>query len=234
MDGIVEPPVAGYTGWWDASDLASLTLDGGRVTTWNDKSGGGFHATGAAGLKPVLVRPVGLFNNRPVLAFGGGTQTGSTQMTSGFGVSDMTASFFIAALVLNLSQAGTLVGPNNDGGWSIRANVTTGLIESSKSDNATLGTLSTPATVPGVPFVVGGVLAATSITHYLNAAAGETDAHAQTLTAARTLVIGSAPTLASPNQLSGFIAEIVAFGTSLSSGDAALMQAYLMNKWAIS
>jgi len=36
--------IAGLEAWWDASDSASVTLDGGRVSEWRDKSGNGLHA----------------------------------------------------------------------------------------------------------------------------------------------------------------------------------------------
>lgn len=39
------PPVAGYTGWWDASDSSSVTVTGSGVSQWNDKSGSGNHLT---------------------------------------------------------------------------------------------------------------------------------------------------------------------------------------------
>lgn len=36
--------VSGLEGWWDAADASSVTLDSGRVSTWNDKSGNGRNA----------------------------------------------------------------------------------------------------------------------------------------------------------------------------------------------
>lgn len=36
--------IPGLEAWWDAADSASVTLDSGRVSQWNDKSGNGRHA----------------------------------------------------------------------------------------------------------------------------------------------------------------------------------------------
>jgi hypothetical protein len=36
--------IAGLEAWWDGADSASVTLDGGRVAEWRDKSGNALHA----------------------------------------------------------------------------------------------------------------------------------------------------------------------------------------------
>lgn len=36
--------IPGLEAWWDAADSANVTLDSGRVSQWNDKSGNGRHA----------------------------------------------------------------------------------------------------------------------------------------------------------------------------------------------
>lgn len=47
------PPVAGYTGWWDFSDAASLTIVGGKISQAKDKSASGWDLTQAtAGKRP--------------------------------------------------------------------------------------------------------------------------------------------------------------------------------------
>lgn len=33
--------IAGLAGWWDANDASTITLNGGNVSQWNDKSGAG-------------------------------------------------------------------------------------------------------------------------------------------------------------------------------------------------
>jgi len=45
-DALPAPPVTGYSGWWDASDLASIQVaTGGKVATWKDRTGSGRDAT---------------------------------------------------------------------------------------------------------------------------------------------------------------------------------------------
>jgi hypothetical protein len=43
------PPVTGSFAWFDASDLASLTVSGGFVSQWRDKSGNARHLNQATG-----------------------------------------------------------------------------------------------------------------------------------------------------------------------------------------
>jgi len=61
------PSVAGYTGWWDASQLAGA--DGSSVATWPDLSGTGNNWT--ASNQPVLYKTTGtkLINGHPALFF---------------------------------------------------------------------------------------------------------------------------------------------------------------------
>lgn len=48
--------IANLTGWWDAADTASITLNGSTVSEWRDKSGGGRHMTqGTAANQPTYV-----------------------------------------------------------------------------------------------------------------------------------------------------------------------------------
>lgn len=47
------PPVSGYVGWWDAADIASITITSGKVSQWNDKGSGGHNLSQAtAGKRP--------------------------------------------------------------------------------------------------------------------------------------------------------------------------------------
>lgn len=55
--------------WLDASDLVGTVADGDEVTSWADKSGNGYNATGSAGSAPTL--DVDGFNGRPTLSFDG-------------------------------------------------------------------------------------------------------------------------------------------------------------------
>lgn len=46
----------GLKGWWDASDTATITLNAGDVSAWNDKSGNGNHLVQATGtLQPLFL-----------------------------------------------------------------------------------------------------------------------------------------------------------------------------------
>jgi hypothetical protein len=46
-DALPAPPVTGYAGWWDASDLASISQAGIGAATWRDKTAAARHFTQA-------------------------------------------------------------------------------------------------------------------------------------------------------------------------------------------
>lgn len=72
-------PTSGLSGWWDASDSSTLTVVGGAVSQWNDKSGNGWNVSQSnAALRPSLA--TGAINSKDALlwpstpgdGFGGG------------------------------------------------------------------------------------------------------------------------------------------------------------------
>ena len=67
------PPVAGYTGWWDASQISGVA-DGAKLSSWPDLSGNGHHLAQATGAnQPTYYKTtVGqLVNSQPVVVFDG-------------------------------------------------------------------------------------------------------------------------------------------------------------------
>lgn len=62
--------ISGLQLWLDGSDSGSVTLNGSNVSQWNDKSGGGRHATqGTSGSQPAYSSAS--LNNRATLSFDG-------------------------------------------------------------------------------------------------------------------------------------------------------------------
>jgi len=56
--------------WLDASDAASVTENGGKVSSWADKSGNSHdYAQGTAGNQPELIADA--INGKPVISFDG-------------------------------------------------------------------------------------------------------------------------------------------------------------------
>ena len=61
--------VAGLEAWWDAADASSVTLDSGRVSTWNDKSGNGRNAANSTSGSTQPDYVTGARNGRNVVRF---------------------------------------------------------------------------------------------------------------------------------------------------------------------
>lgn len=229
------PPVAGYTSWYDGDDLATFTLtNGAMVDAWADKGSGANNMATFSSVdkSPVLARHPSLFRGRLALQFravstGSGTGLGSSATSS-----DMSQTAFVVAVAEQLNS-GTLLGCNADGGNQLRVDITTGALTTNKADLASLGTQSNAGAVVGVPFVAVQALTASDVTHYLNGVS-ETDSHAQTFTASRTLQIGNCITVGSGNAgFNGWICEVIIYDTTLNGTDIATVTAWLRSKWAV-
>lgn len=66
----VPASIRDLSGWWDASDAATITQAAGVVSQWDDKSGGGFHVTQGTSAKRPLTN-VTTINGRNVVTFDG-------------------------------------------------------------------------------------------------------------------------------------------------------------------
>lgn len=229
------PPVAGYTSWYDADDISLFTLTGGaRVATWADKGSGAndlsvFGVTRA----PVLARHPTLFRGRLATWFDGAVSANGAGVSSAASASDITQTAFVVAVLESLGVTATLLGSSADGGNQLRVDVTTGRLTTNKADTAALGTQSNAAVVAGTPFLAVQVLSATAVEHILNGVS-ETDAHAQTFTAGRSLQVGHSTTVGTGNEpWAGWIAEVLIYDTTLSSGDISSVSAWLRSKWDV-
>lgn len=228
------PPIAGYVGWYDASDISTVPVTAGTnmVSAWNDKSTNGFNLSVTSG-RPMLIRNT---RSDPVVLMDGLVGAASlTQFgTTSISMSDRTFSCFIVGCVTGLERSQALIGPSGDGGNALIVTVTSGALQTLSVDVASLGTQGNAAVVAGVPFVAGQVLTDADVTLYLNLTSDQF-VNATTFTAARTLRVGTTPSAVSPfNSYLGWIGEIVIYDTALSGGDATSVITYLMNKWGIS
>lgn len=221
------PPISGYDAWYDPSDLATVTSSAGRISAIADKGSGGNNLT--ANGNPGLGILPNFLGGQPGIYF---SNTTAQQFSSNRTMSDITSSAFCVGILNAFAAARVFVAPNNDGGLEFSIN-NSGLVTLNKSDNALIAQMSTPAVSVGVPFVTGYACGTSDCTLYLNLSS-ETDSHAQTLTAARTLIVGRVPNNATTTgEFFGYMGEIVMYPTQLSSGDALAVIGYLMSKWGI-
>jgi hypothetical protein len=68
--GFSPDEIAGLVGWWDASDVTTITESGGAVSQWNDKSASGNNVVQAGSNKPATA--VNTQNGLNVLTFASG------------------------------------------------------------------------------------------------------------------------------------------------------------------
>ena len=98
-------PISGAVGWWDASDITSITQSGNLVSQWNDKSGGGRHFTQATeAAKPRINQAVR--SGHAVLTFEGDDHidfVGNTGLNAG-----LASLFIVAEYVSDPQWAGLL------------------------------------------------------------------------------------------------------------------------------
>lgn len=231
LGGPTLPPVSGYIAHYDPSDLATVTVSNGTVSALADKTGtySSTSVTGTVWLQQVPNR----FNGLPTLFF----PFTASHISTNCPASDMTASWFVVGMVYTVTSIfPTLLGPSADAGFQLRVNSSANDLKLAvlSADTAAVGDNDANLVSLGVPFVAGVVSSASDIVIYNNLS-GETDAHAITFTAGRTLQIGRASTVAGgANNMAGWIGEIIAYDTTLSAGNATTTIGYLMSKWGIS
>ena len=226
------PPVAGYVAHYDPSDLSTVTRGaGGLVTALADKTGSfsSTSVTGAVFCFPLTDR----FHGRTALFF----PNTIAHINTGMSMSDITCSVFVVGNIVTATGIlPTLVGPNADGGLTMRVNNAAGDLKlyAASADVADLGDNDVNLVTVGTPFVFGLLLQANQGIFYNNLDS-ETDANAvSSFTAARTLAIGAAPTVTGgTSRMYGWVGESVFYDSTLSSGDASATIGYLMSKWGI-
>lgn len=225
------PPVSGYVAWYDFSDLSTLTVSGQLVTAVADKSASGFNLSGTGAPSVAFDYTTG----RAVVRL----QFRDHFTNDSVGMSDRTFSAFVVGMLPSLSSSVsstfTLLAPGNgDGGNQFRVESTSGQLRTLKADLSGIGQQGNAAVTAGVTFVAGQVLTATDVTHYMGTTS-ETDSDSTTFTGGLTLSIGQFPSAfqADLHQFYGWLGEVVIYDTSLSSGNALSVIAYLKTKWAV-
>ena len=241
--------IAGLTGWWDASDSATLfdSTTGGSlvaadsgVARWQDKSGNEKHFVQSnSSVQPT--RKTSQRNSLDVLRF-----NGSDFMNSGLSwpwgdiVADSAYTIFAVA------SAATISGDNSEG--SLPANAS--ILADSGAYNYVFNFRSSG--------LVGGAVFETSsyISVFETYTAGEWKTFTQRFSVSdgqiSVRVNGGSPETASissnhaggeffpilsassvGNRLNGDIAELITYNVALSASDREAVESYLMDKWAI-
>ena len=247
--------ISGLSGWWDASDSATLfdattggsavAADGG-VARWEDKSGNGRHWFQAvSGQRPA--RKTGVRNSRDVIRLDGSDDRmqSSTSTPVYWQWTDITALDTWSAFAVAKASS---ISTNNSGN---NVNFNQQLVGEAGSSNSAFFFRS--SSLAG-GFVYGNNFSFQPVT--ASYTAGDWKAFSLVFDTAAEFVMrvngGSAGTIATPSSprfpgmapwlgftanggahFDGDIAEIIFYNVALSTGDREAVESYLMDKWAI-
>jgi hypothetical protein len=216
-------------GWWDASDISSITQSGGLVSQWNDKSGSGLHVSQAtAGLLP----GVATVNGLNAVGFDG---------TDDYMFTTSEPPVFAAMLCVHVcdvvSTAHTLGGfVRGTGATLLQA---TAIYSSSNEYRTPFFSVSTPYPSSGGT-VTAGVpsLFATSFSGSAAAlrvrGATETGTTSQSGTNVSGVWFGTRNVSGTPGiYLNGKLCEVLLFSAVPSASDLRRLEKYLADKWGV-
>lgn len=217
------PPVAGYVGWWDASDASSITQSSGAVSQWADKSGNSKHLAQSTGSAKPTTGAV-TQNGLNVLSFDGGDALVGPRPHSA-----LPLTWFVVAV--NDETGGTqrtLMAMRDAGSGDTRLYRTGGdKIASYDGGGGTAGSTSWSTTA----HMISWTYAADSNQELFADAAsqGSRLGNATPTWNATNWTVGG---LSSSEELwLGKIGEIIAYGSVLGTTDRQSVEAYLTAKW---
>jgi Concanavalin A-like lectin/glucanases superfamily len=217
---------------WLKADSGVVTDASGNVNEWDDQSPNRNHATQYLGADfyPSLVP--GAMNGRPVIRFGA---TNFMQVASSPSVAltnDMTiyAVVNISDLTLPCELLGkTAVQYPAPYDWYVQSTTTTRFYRGNGTGNYGLVN-GTPPTTLGTPHVLAIRMAGSSVTHYVDGVSAGTGTIVTNITDAGTpLRVGGRDDLA--QTMHGDMAEILMFGSGLSTAERKIVDSYLSAKY---
>jgi hypothetical protein len=232
---LVEPPaldepLAGYTGWWDASDTATITHTSGAVTQWNDKSGNNFHLTNGYGVGTRPITGTRTINGMNVLDFDKTNGTGFDYLDNQTGplIDSETTIFIVLEHDAILTTAQTIIYA--DAGASHYYLFVETIANGAKASMWCGGFVPAGPTAEtaGTPTVLTVKYDHTNTVIYKDGVGGTVSNPGQVASSGILLgcVTGSGAT-----PWDGKIAEVIVYPTVLNNTDRAAIEGYLTNKW---
>ena len=222
--------ISGCQLWLDAADQNVLTLSGSNVTTWNDKSGVGNHATQAT------------TSNQPTYSSNSVVFSGNQLLLSAASASLSTETVFIVANVSSSGGAtGSLLGSvttlNNStsglGGRSVDVDKSPG--NQLRLVRQFLAVIATGSfTTYDTPSLIGTMTTGTTAFVYTNGSQTGTAAWSTAYTAGLSTIIGRNGYSTSASLFfTGSIQEIVLFSAALTTPQRQQVEGYLARKWGV-
>jgi hypothetical protein len=236
--------LAGLTGWWDASDAATLfdaTSGGsqvsadGEIARWQDKSGNGRNWTqGDNSLRPV--RKTSVKNGLDVVRF-----STSMMASSSFSIGDLLAGtqHTVFAVAIAASAASDSANPYENAAifQDDPAFGATGIFAFRSSDSVGSYGYDETHKQSSAPYSIGDWACFSSrylstIVVYLNGVSGTASENVE----AFGFLDGVSAQIGGGygGSFDGDLAELITYDVALSSGDREAVETYLMSKWGIS
>jgi hypothetical protein len=210
-DAVVLPPVAGYYDWWDATDVATMTLTGSRVDTWTSKGSQATVITRTAGNPTIGTDSI---NGLQTIDFDGSTYfSGSTyhaQPITYFVLfirhSDSTAHLIDGAD----GSARNLIGFGGSAYYQMYA-----------------GTVGTGGTPDASPHIRTSIFNGASSADYIDGVSIFSGAAGSQSQGAFYVGAGTGPALG----FNGLIGEILVYASALGTTDREAVEDYFTTKW---
>jgi len=227
--------IPGLALWLDASDAASITLDGSNnVSQWNDKSGNARHVTQAT----VMNRPTpstATLNGLTAIKFEAKTLTHSLTYTLG--------SFFVVwehPTTFSGSYNG-ICGYRSDGGSDLHMSTLLPATPGGPPPNRVTQFYNAADTTTIIR--LNGVQRSSAENEFVTGSPARVSpnrwnymsATFPVKTGVKALYLGTEPALPATRLMqNGHIAEVIGYNTTLSAGNVASVEAYIAAKWGIS
>ncbi len=229
--------ISGLQLWLDGEDASTITVTGGRVEQWDDKSGNGNHVSQSnPGQRPTVSTVAGLnallFVSIDLMNRAANTYTGlGGPIVSIFAVyqKEFVEPADSAPSIINIAN-GALTAQ-----WGLRGN-NIGTVLGAFGDDFVndVAVIPSPETGADDYFLVSAEINDTTgnITTYLNGVASGTDTGITITvdTTAEDLVVGG---LRNSSTFVGHLAEICVYDESLTDEDRQTLEQYFKDKWSV-
>lgn len=216
--------IPGCTLWLDAADRSTLTLSGTTVTTWTDKTGNGFSATGVNG--------VSYSATSNGVAFSSNSSQYMDLSDGCFPTGNSSYTYMLIFTPTTTNQVQLITGGNNNGGEKFGLRTTSGGGLNTYwfgYDLATSNTFTANTRTFGATYYQSG--GGRSV--WLNFIQGASDTPGTRNQGSGNNNLGTLGPNRAFESYDGQFHEILVFSNSLSTGDRQRMEGYLAWKWGM-
>lgn len=226
--GVFTPlEISGLQLWLDANDTETITLNSNTVSSWNDKSGNGYHVSQSTATNQPTYTYSAL-NSKNVVRFDGANDVLTNTTDTPVGGSTNRTVFVVFNHNSGIIKYPFVLGNSTSTGQAFGISQEIAVRVNSGSRKWSTAVDSTHAIVT---IVLDGT-STTDLSAWKNGSSLTVSSTAvQTINTAAGFIIGNGP---SGGNLQGDVAEIIVYNSALSTSDRQSVESYLSTKWGIS